>query len=109
VSVTVRLEPFTLPLSIPPLKLLELVEIHVPESEAPDCKIVARMFADATRLSLVVPTHVPSTVADAELGPGPDGRLHADAEIRSRTTQPRLIIGIGVLSLTDVLACLYRT
>ena len=99
VSVTDTLEPFTLPLSIPPLVLLELVEAHVPESEAPDCEIVARMFPAATRLSLVVPTHVPSTlpdVADVELGP--DGRPHAAAEIRSRTTQPRLNIGIGALS-----------
>jgi hypothetical protein len=93
VSVTDTLEPFTLPLSIPPLVLLELVEAHVPESEAADCEIVARMFPAATTLSLVVPTHVPSTLADVELGP--DGRPHADAKIRNRTRQPRLNIGIG--------------
>jgi hypothetical protein len=93
VSVTDRLAPFTLPLSIPPLMLLELVETHVPESEAPDCEIVARMFADAPRLSLVVPTHVPSTTL-ADVEPGPTGRPQDNAEIRSRTTQPRLNIGI---------------
>ena len=91
VSVTDTLEPFTLPLSIPQLVLLELVEAHVPESEAPDCEIVARMFPAPTRLSLVVPTHVQATVADVELGPG--GSQHAAAEIRRRTTQPRLNIG----------------
>jgi hypothetical protein len=93
VSVTDRLEPFTLPLSIPPLVLLELVETHVPESEAPDCEIVARMFADAPRLSIVVPTHVPS-IAFVDVEPGPTGRPHDNAEIRSRTTQPRLSIGM---------------
>jgi hypothetical protein len=94
VSVTDTLEPFTLPLSIPPLVLLELVDAHVPESDAPDCEIVARMFPAASRLSLVVPTHVPSTLADAVSEPGPGGSQHAAAEIRSRTTQPRLNIGI---------------
>jgi hypothetical protein len=93
VSVTDTLEPFTLPLSIPPLVLLELVEAHVPESVAPDCEIVARMFPDAARLSLlIVPTHVPSTPTDAGLGPG--GSQHAVDEIRNRTTKPRLNIGI---------------
>jgi hypothetical protein len=94
VSVTDTLEPFTLPLSIPPLVLLELVEAHVPESDAADCEIVARMFPAATRLSLVVPTHVPSTLADVELGLGPDGRPHADAPITNRTTQARVNIDI---------------
>jgi hypothetical protein len=103
-SRTDTFDPSTPPESVPPLLFAALakVDAHVPPSDEPVCEMVVRIIPAPTRLSFVVPAHVPLTFTfDGVAGLFPLQAVTRTSIAATLHQHTRRIEGLTILKVLD--------